>query len=572
MIDRNILLSIVLLILLSIYLSNSLVKEKFINLDDLDISNADDYKGFEDIESEAPIKNSDKSLLAMQDFTTFAIKGPKGEPGAKGDQGPVGDAGPQGLMGPQGESLTGSIKSTGKLWLGSLNSGSSGTNTNGEIQLYLGGSFNQGANNGWGAPKTFKLKIDGYDNAGSTVYPIYCSDKNNNVDFSIQSRMTPSSNSYIKFGGNVIITPSNAKLTTPNITTKIIETESIIKSNGRIFFENINHNWDPSKDRNNGMATIQNCKDMNSLLIVGRTGSNGKGTRTSSHDFAHTSIGRHISLYDNVYIANKLNIKGELKTNTHVNIGGNLTITGTLNAQNCVFKNTANFEKKATFSNVIECRQNVTCKQILYSQDSIYDSGSGIYFKNINHSSGNYNNSKDSQKGEASIQNCRSNDALIIRGRYQSKGPNVANRKSASSTRNILLSDDVSVSGSLRIGGTTFHSGMQQSSDLALKYNIKKLNNSLNIINSLSPVSYVYKKDKTNKINYGFVAQNVEQIIPDIVTGTEGNKSVGYTEIIPFCVGALQQQQSIINQLVKNNQILESKLNKLESFISKFNN
>lgn len=570
MIDRNIILSIVLLILLSMYLSNSLVKEKFINLDDLDISNADDYKGFEDIESENPTENSDKSLLAMQDFTTFAIKGQKGEPGAKGDQGPVGNDGPKGSIGPQGESLTGSIKSTGKLWLGSLNSGSSGTNTNGEIQLYLGGSFNQGANNGWGANKTYKLKIDGYDNAGSIVYPIYCSDKNNNVDFSIQSRMTPSSNSNINFGGNVIITPSNAKLTTPNITTSTIETESIIKSNGRIFFENINHNWDGSKDRNDGMATIQNCKDHNSLLIVGRTGSNGIGNR--SNEFSRTTVGRHISLYDNVYIGNTLNIKGELKTKSNVNIGGNLTINGTLNAQNCVFKNTTNFEKKATFSNAVECRQNLTCKQVIYSQDGIFDNGSGIYFKNIQHATTSYSSSKDSQKGEASIQNCKTNDALVIRGRYQSKGPKIANRHSASSTRSIYLKDDVSVHGSLRIGGTTFHSGMQQSSDLSLKYNIKKVNNSLNIINSLSPVSYIYKKDKTNKTNYGFIAQNVEQIIPDIVIGSEGNKSVGYTELIPFCVGALQQQQSIITQLIKNNKMLESKLNNLESFISKFNN
>jgi hypothetical protein len=60
-------------------------------------------------------------------------------------------------------------------------------------------------------------------------------------------------------------------------------------------------------------------------------------------------------------------------------------------------------------------------------------------------------------------------------------------------------------------------------SDKRVKENIKELHHSLDLINKLRPVSY-NKIDKVkygNKLNYGFIAQEVEELIPNAVnTGT----------------------------------------------------
>ena len=220
--NRNILISLILVITLSLYLAKNIYTERFI--DDIEITDADDYKddstNLDNVDNVDDENSSDMkdSMLAMQDFTTFAIKGDRGEPGEKGDQGPIGNKGVKGGRGPQGESVSGSIQSTGKLWLGSDNLGNSGTDNNYETQLYLGGEHNKGANNGRIGHTTYKLKIDGYDNNGSVVYPIYIQDENKNVDFYIKNRQSPTQKPLVAVNGDLKLISQNSNLETPLIT------------------------------------------------------------------------------------------------------------------------------------------------------------------------------------------------------------------------------------------------------------------------------------------------------------------------------------------------------------------
>jgi hypothetical protein len=226
--NRNISIAVLLVILLSFFLSRNMYTETFI--DDLDIIDADNYKEdvVNDVEPEQiDVKDMNDSMLAIQDFTTFAIKGDRGEAGEKGDKGPVGINGIEGPKGPQGESLSGSIRSTGKLWLGSDGNGASGSDNNHETQLYLGGSHNQGANNGRIGHTTYKLKIDGYDNSGSTVYPIMVRDKNKNVDFYIKNRDSPSSKPLAVVNGDLKLISSDSMFETPNIKSNDLNTKNI---------------------------------------------------------------------------------------------------------------------------------------------------------------------------------------------------------------------------------------------------------------------------------------------------------------------------------------------------------
>ena len=106
-------------------------------------------------------------------------------------------------------------------------------------------------------------------------------------------------------------------------------------------------------------------------------------------------------------------------------------------------------------------------------------------------------------------------------------------------------------------------------SDAKLKRDIKDINSALNVVNQLKPKTYYFKKDKYNALNlgdnvrYGFLAQDVEQIMPELV-GTskkpvrvdangikqyEEVKSVNYVELIPLLTKAIQEQQVQIDEL-----------------------
>jgi hypothetical protein len=83
-------------------------------------------------------------------------------------------------------------------------------------------------------------------------------------------------------------------------------------------------------------------------------------------------------------------------------------------------------------------------------------------------------------------------------------------------------------------------------SDIRLKQNINQLNNSLSIINKLRGVSFEYTKESNmgDGLRYGFIAQEVQQFIPEIVrqrSKTDGMLSLNYTEIIPLLVEAIKE-------------------------------
>ena len=102
-------------------------------------------------------------------------------------------------------------------------------------------------------------------------------------------------------------------------------------------------------------------------------------------------------------------------------------------------------------------------------------------------------------------------------------------------------------------------------SDGRLKENIKNIESALHKIKLLNPVQYDIKDSfykelniKTNGENVkiskgklGFVAQELQEVLPDLVhtEPTTGYYSISTMEIIPVLVKAVQEQQEIIEQL-----------------------
>ena len=92
----------------------------------------------------------------------------------------------------------------------------------------------------------------------------------------------------------------------------------------------------------------------------------------------------------------------------------------------------------------------------------------------------------------------------------------------------------------------------------------------LNFILNLKPVSYNLIGGN-NKSSYGFLAQDVEKIVgveTNIVSTDESKdhiKSLRYTEFIGPMVKAIQEQQTLIEDLKVRNSVLEKRIQDIEN-------
>jgi len=85
-------------------------------------------------------------------------------------------------------------------------------------------------------------------------------------------------------------------------------------------------------------------------------------------------------------------------------------------------------------------------------------------------------------------------------------------------------------------------------SDLDLKTNVNTIDNSLDIVNSLRGVSFDWKNN--GKKSYGVIAQEIEQILPDLVT-TKENKSVNYNGLVGVLIQAVKELSAEVEELKK---------------------
>lgn len=144
-----------------------------------------------------------------------------------------------------------------------------------------------------------------------------------------------------------------------------------------------------------------------------------------------------------------------------------------------------------------------------------------------------------------------------------------ADNSNAAAFFNVFYSGTNSNLFSIQGNGNAVLAGtLTQSSDKRLKTNIQPLNNSLSNILQINGYSYNWKNDlkKDSKTQIGFIAQEVEEIFPEVVTTDEaGMKSVAYQNLVPVLVEALKEQQKQINDLKNLNLKYESKVDFLES-------
>ena len=240
--------------------------------------------------------------------------------------------------------------------------------------------------------------------------------------------------------------------------------------------------------------------------------------------------------------------------------GGNNTATG----YGALYSNTAGRENTANgyFA--------------LYNNKGSYNTATGYYALAFN-TTGNFNTAFGYSAGSSSVTG--NNNTFIG---YNARG--IETEFDLNNVTAIGAGAIVSISNSVRIGNgsVTLIEGQvawSYPSDRRLKENIVVNNRlGLNFITQLQPVSYNYISDKTKVRHEGFIAQDIEKVMNDLNLPFSGLKksgdgmySLAYSDFVMPLVNAVKEQQSQIEELKKENEVLKALVKRVAALEEKNN-
>ena len=97
-------------------------------------------------------------------------------------------------------------------------------------------------------------------------------------------------------------------------------------------------------------------------------------------------------------------------------------------------------------------------------------------------------------------------------------------------------------------------------SDIRLKDNIAKTNYGLETVMQITPVSYQLISDENNDTHLGFKAQEIQELIPEVVTTApdSGMLSMSYAELLPVLTKAIQELNEKLDKSIEENRELKA--------------
>ena len=99
----------------------------------------------------------------------------------------------------------------------------------------------------------------------------------------------------------------------------------------------------------------------------------------------------------------------------------------------------------------------------------------------------------------------------------------------------------------LQVAGTITCVDVNSTSDINLKENIHSIDDPLGKVMQINGVGFRWKDTKEDAI--GVIAQDIEEVIPEIVKNNDHIKTVNYNGLIGVLIEAIKEQQRQIEEL-----------------------
>jgi hypothetical protein len=132
---------------------------------------------------------------------------------------------------------------------------------------------------------------------------------------------------------------------------------------------------------------------------------------------------------------------------------------------------------------------------------------------------------------------------VVFSGRLQI---NASVASTSVSTGSLVVAGGVGIAGRLTVNNIV------ETSSIAFKENVNPIQNALDSILNLRGVNYD-RKDQSEINEAGLIAEEVDKIIPSLVTKDDNGNPYGvkYTKVVAYLVEAVKEQQKQIEDLKK---------------------
>ena len=130
--------------------------------------------------------------------------------------------------------------------------------------------------------------------------------------------------------------------------------------------------------------------------------------------------------------------------------------------------------------------------------------------------------------------------------KWDSGNGQLTNSNIADTASLVTVGVALTVSGNLSVSGIATAQTFDVNSDVRLKENIQIVDNPLDKVLRIEGVSFDWKKDKKRSI--GVIAQNIEEVLPELVSGDDV-KSVNYDGLIGVLIEAIKELNKKIDEL-----------------------
>ena len=305
-----------------------------------------------------------------------------------------------------------------------------------------------------------------------------------------------------------------------------------------------------------GNAAIQNEKTNNCLAIYGRKLGNGGSMKDDTGEDRFTCSNeqgcRYVGIWDNLYVNNNLTLGGSeliIAKNTNSGINSGIKISAHVPNNKIDFTDlsaTPIYTTLSTGDILINPGKKLSTPSIIvgtHTNDSITETGIPTEFPKI----------------KSQLILAGDTDSAYKIYCYDDDGSE--DIFSVTNGGDVKIANDLTVTNDLTVVNKITYKTLEASSDIRLKKNIKPLINGLNVINKIPVKTYHWKDDtKSNKLQFGVIAQEVEKILPEIVSNSGEFKAVNYNALIPFLIKSVQEQQQLISTLYNRIDILEKNM------------
>jgi hypothetical protein len=122
-------------------------------------------------------------------------------------------------------------------------------------------------------------------------------------------------------------------------------------------------------------------------------------------------------------------------------------------------------------------------------------------------------------------------------------------------TSSSTVIDTVTLSnGMMRARGSVYANAFYYTSDRAKKENITNISGALDLVKKMQGVGFNFRDDEDKEHKVGFIAQDMELVLPEVVHGENGSMTVDYASVSAVLVEAVKELDAVSLERYKKQQ------------------